>query len=65
MYLYSNRDIQLGNYSEIDKVKKHPAFHTAAGNDGKARPPEVELSSDMMLITDVSYVASIISGFPI
>ena len=64
-YLYSNDDTQLPNYSEIDKVKEHPAFHTIVGDDGQERPPEVELSSDVMLITDVSYIVSMNSGFPI
>jgi len=52
------RDTQLPNYSEIDKVKEHSAFRATAGDDGKERPPQVELSSDTMLITHVSYVAS-------
>ena len=65
MYLYSNDDTQLPNYSEIDKVKEHPAFHTDVGDDGEERPPEVELSSDVMLITDVSYIVSMNSRFPI
>ena len=65
IYLYSNDDTQLPNYSEIDKVKEHPAFHISVGNDGQERPPEVELSSDVMLITDVSYIVSMNSGFPI
>ena len=53
-----NYGTQLPNYSEIDKVKKHPTFHTTTGNDGKDGPPQVELSSDTMLITHVSYIAS-------
>ena len=65
LYPHSNGDTQMPYYSEIDKVKKHWAFRTTTGSDGEARPPEVELSSDTMLITDVSYIASIISGFPI
>ena len=64
LYRHSNGDTQLPNYSEIDKVKKHRAFRTTTGGYGKTRPPEVELSSDTMLITDVSYIASISSGFP-
>ena len=63
--LYSNGDIQLPNFSEIDKVKSHPAFHATTGDDGQERPPEVELSSDTMLITHVSHIASISSGSPI
>jgi len=55
---FSNRDAQLPGYSEIDEVKNHPVFHTTTGNDGKEKPPQVELSSDTMLITDVSYIAS-------
>ena len=51
---FLNRDMQLPKYSEIDEVKKHPAFHTTADNDNKERPPQVELSSDTMLITHVS-----------
>jgi hypothetical protein len=57
---FLNRDTQLPNYSEIDKVKKHPVFHTTTGND---RPPQVKLSSDVMLITHVSYTAPISSEF--
>ena len=63
LYLHSNSDTQLPNFSEIDKVKKHWAFHTTTGGDGEARPPEVELSSDTMLITDVCHIASISSEF--
>ena len=65
LYSHSNGDTQLPNYSETDKVKQHSAFRTTTGSDGEARPPEVELSSDTMLITDVSYIASMNSGFPI
>ena len=57
-YLCSNHDTQLPNYSEIDKVKEHPAFRTITGDDGQERPPEVEMPSDSMLITHVSYIAS-------
>ena len=63
LYPHSNGDTQLPNYSEIDKVKKHSAFRTTTGGDGEARPPEVELPSDTMLITDVSHIASISSEF--
>ena len=63
LYRHSNGDTQLPNYSEIDKVKKHSAFRTNTGGDGEARPPEVELSSDTMLITDVSHIALISSEF--
>ena len=63
-YLYSKGDTQLPNFSEIDMVKGCSAFHTTIGNDGQERPPEVELSSDTMLITDVSHIASISSGSP-
>ena len=63
LYPRSNGDIQLPNFSEIDKVKENPAFHVTAGDDGGEIPPEVELSSDTMLITDVSYLASISSEF--
>ena len=55
---FLNRDMQLPNYSEIDKVKTHPAFHKTKGNDGEERPPQVELSLDTMLITQVSYIVS-------
>jgi len=50
---------QLPNYSEIDKVKEHSAFRTITGDDGQERPPQVELSSDTMLITHVSYIIPI------
>jgi len=56
-YFFLNRDTQLPNFSEINEVKKHPAFHTTTGNDGQETPPRVEFSSDTMLITHVSYVA--------
>ena len=65
LYLYSKNDTQLPNFSEIDKVKQHPTFHTTIGDDGEERPPEVELSLDTMLITDVSHIFLISSGFPI
>ena len=58
-----NSDTQLPNYSEIGKVKKHPAFHTTTGKDGQERPPRVELPSDTMLITHVSYIATISPEF--
>jgi len=54
---FLNCDTQLPNYSEIDKVKKHPAFHTTTSSNGKKRPPQMKLSSDTMLITHVSYIA--------
>ena len=63
LYLRSNDDTQLPNYSEIDKVKGHPAFHVTTGDDGGEIPPEVEFSSDTMLITDVSHISSISSEF--
>ena len=63
LYLYSNGDTQLPNYSEIDKVKEHPAFHTTIGDDGEARSPKVKLSPNIMLITHVGYIASISSEF--
>ena len=60
---FLNHDTQLPNYSEIDKVKKHPAFHITTDNDGWERPPQVELSSDTMLITHVSDITSMSSEF--
>ena len=45
---------QLPDYSEIDKVKEHSAFRTTIGDDDQERPPQVELLSDIMLITHVS-----------
>ena len=63
-YLYSKGDTQMPNFSEIDKIKECSAFHATIGDDGQERPPEVELPSDTMLITDVSHIASISSGFP-
>ena len=65
LYLYSNGDTQLPNYSEIDKVREHPAFHRTTDRRGRKRPPKVILSSNTMLITDVSHIASISSGFPV
>ena len=58
----SNGDIQLPNFSEIDKVKDHPAFHVTTGDDGGEIQPEVELTSDTMFITHVSYIVLISSG---
>ena len=58
-----NSDTQLPNYSEIAKVKKHPTFHATVGNDGQERPSQVELLSDTMLITHVSYIAVMSPGF--
>ena len=65
LHLYSIGDTQLPNFSERDKIKECSAFHKTMGSDGKERPPEVELSSDTMLITDVCHIASISSGLPI
>ena len=62
---FLNCSAQLPNYSEIDKIKEHPAFYTTAGNDGQERPPQVELSSNAMLITNVSYITSMSSEFHI
>ena len=53
--------MQLPYYSEIDKVKEHSTFRTITGDDGQERPPQVELSSDTMLITHVSYIAPTLS----
>ena len=58
---FLNCDAQLPNYSEIDKVKEHPVFRAITGDDGHERPPQVELLSDTMLITHVSYIASMSS----
>jgi len=55
-YLLLNRSTQLPNFSEVGKVKKHPAFHATKGSGGKERPPQAE-SSDTMLITHVSSIA--------
>jgi len=44
----------LPYYSEIEKAKEHSAFRAITGDDGQERPPQVELSSDTMLITHVS-----------
>ena len=63
-YLYLKGDTQLPNFSEIDKIKECSAFHTTIGDDGEERPPKVELSSDTMLITDVSRIPLISSGSP-
>ena len=64
-YFYSKGDTQLPEFSEIDKIKECSTFHTTIDDDGEERPPEVELSSDTMLITDVSHIASISSRLPI
>jgi len=54
---------KLPNHSEIENVKKHSAFHPTTSDDGQERPPQVELSSDTMLITHVSYITFISSEF--
>ena len=51
-----SRDKQLPNYSEIDKVKEHEAFRSITDDSGQERPPRVQLSSDTMHITHVSYI---------
>lgn len=56
--LFLSRDIQLPNYSEIDKVKEHAAFQTTTDDNGQERPPQVRLSPNTMHITHVSYIAS-------
>ena len=50
-------NMQLPNYSEIDKVKEHAAFRTTTGDDGQEKSPQVESPSDTMLITHVSHIA--------
>ena len=55
---FLNYDAQLPNYSEIDKVKKHPAFHMTTGDDDQEKPPQAELSSNTMLITHVDCITS-------
>ena len=58
---FLNRNAQLPNFCEIDKVKEHLVFRTTIGSDGQERPPQVELTSDTMLVTHVSYITSISS----
>ena len=58
-HLFLNREIQLPSYSEIDRVKRHTAFRMTS----RERPPQVELSSDTMLITHVSHITSVSSVF--
>jgi len=60
-HLFSNCDTQLPGYSEIDTIKQHPALRATTNDDGRRRPPQVELTSDTMLITHVSRVTSISS----
>ena len=60
-HLLSTCDIQLPGYSEIDKIKRHPALRATTSDDGRRRLPQVELSSDTMLITHVGRVTSISS----
>ena len=55
---FLNHDIQLPNYSEIDKVKEHPDFKAG----GKIGQPQVEFSSDNMFITHVNHITLISSG---
>ena len=64
-YLFLNHDTQLPNYSEISKVEKHPLLHTTTSDNGQEIPPQVELSSDTMLITHVSHITSISFEFHI
>jgi len=54
---FLNHDTQLPKFSEIDEVKKHPAFHATRGRGGEEQPPQVESSSDIMLVTHVSSIA--------
>ena len=54
---FLNHDTQLPKFSEIDKVKKHPVFYATRDGDGEEQPPQVESSSDTMLITHVSSIA--------
>lgn len=61
--LFLSRDAQLPNYSEMDKVKEHSVFRTITGDDGREKPPQVESTSDTMLITHVGYITSTIFGF--
>ena len=62
---YSNSDTQLPNYSEIEKVKEHSVFRSATSGGGQQQQqPQVQLSSDTMHITHVSYILSRIFGFP-
>ena len=60
---FLNYDAQLPYYSEIDKVREHSAFRMTTGDDDQDRLPQVEWSPDTMLITHVSYIASISSEF--
>jgi len=60
----SSRNIQLPNYSEIEKVKEHSAFRTITGDDGQEKPPQVELPSNTMLITHVSYISTLLDSTP-
>lgn len=60
---FSSHDPQLPSYSEINKVKEHPAFCTTTDHDGQEKPPQVQLSTDTMCITHVGYVASRLFGF--
>ena len=64
-HLFLNHHTQLPNYSEIGKVEKHPLLHRTTSDDGKEIPPQVELSSDTMLITHVSHITSISPEFHI
>ena len=57
--ILSSCGAQLPYHSEIDKIKKIPAFRPTTGGGDQERPPRVELSSDTLLITHVSNVAPI------
>ena len=54
-----NQEIQLPSYSEIDRVKRHPAFRMTT----REIPRQVELLSDTMLITHVSEATSVSPEF--
>ena len=50
---------QLPYYSEINELKKVPGFRPTTGSNGQKRPPQVESTSDTLLITHVSNTAPI------
>ena len=57
-YPFLNYDAQLPKYSEIEKIKEDMAFRATTGDrhgHSHERPPQVEITSDTMLVTDVSY----------
>ena len=60
--LFLNHGTQLPYYSEMGDIKATRAFHPTMGDDGQEMLPQVELSSNTLLITHVSNTARFTEG---